>query len=195
MPHLNTDNTSANPDANPVERHDIAAAKWLTQARHYPAVRAASAIGEIGHELPVLATAGAVVAWGLLSGDRHLARGGGHMLASVVLASALEAMVKLIVARTRPHLLLDEGVYEAGLLGPNEKSWRSFPSGHVAGSVALARSVARGWPRASIAAYTGAAAVALTRLPRGTHYPSDLLAGALIGTAAETIVARLFPLG
>ena len=86
-----------------------------------------------------------------------------------MLATVLEAMVKLIVARTRPHLLLDEGVYEVGLLGPNEKSWRSFPSGHVAGSVALARS--------------------------GHTLPSDLLAGALIGTAAETIVARLFPPG
>jgi len=35
--------------------------------------------------------------------------------------------------------------------------------------------------------------VALVQVPRGAHYPSDVLAGVVIGVAAEAIVNRLFP--
>jgi membrane-associated phospholipid phosphatase len=30
-------------------------------------------------------------------------------------------------------------------------------------------------------------------VPRGAHYPSDVLAGVVIGVAAEVVVNRLFP--
>ena len=59
--------------------------------------------------------------------------------------------------------------------------------------MALARAVARCWPRARPWAYAGAAAVGMVQVPRGAHYPSDVLAGALIGVAAEAVVNRLFP--
>jgi membrane-associated phospholipid phosphatase len=116
------------------------------------------------------------------------------MLASILLVTALKAPLKLVVARTRPHMLLDQGVHEVRLLGPNEKPWRSFPSGHTANSVVLARALARYWPEARLPAYALATAVALARVSRGAHYPSDVLAGVLIGVLAETIVDRMFPL-
>jgi membrane-associated phospholipid phosphatase len=111
------------------------------------------------------------------------------MLASVLLVIALRAMPKLAVARTRPYMLLDEGVHEVALRGPNERPWRSFPSGHTANVVALARALARCWPETRLPAYAVAATVALARMLRGAHYPSDALTGVL----AEAIVDRLFP--
>ncbi len=139
MTHADT-YAPASPNANLLEQADIAAAGRLARHRDHPAVHAATAIGVIKS---VLATAGAVVAWGLLTGDRRLARHGGRMLASILLVTALKATLKLVVARTRPHMLLDKGVHEVRLLGPNEKPWRSFPSGHTANSVVLARALAR----------------------------------------------------
>jgi membrane-associated phospholipid phosphatase len=191
MTHAETDDAPASPNANLLERADIIAAGRLARHRDHPAVRAATAIGGIKS---VLAASGTVVAWGLLTGDRRSARHGGRMLASILLVTALKAPLKLVVARTRPHMLLDQGVHEVRLLGPNEKPWRSFPSGHTANSVVLARALARYWPEARLPAYALATAVALARVSRGAHYPSDVLAGVLIGVLAETIVDRMFPL-
>jgi membrane-associated phospholipid phosphatase len=180
--------------ANPVERADIAAAERLARHHRHPALRAATAFAQLADQPPLLAASGAVVAWGLLTGDRRSAWHGGRMLASILLVTALKAPLKLVVARTRPHMLLDQGMHEVRLLGPNEKPWRSFPSGHTANSVVLARALARYWPEARLPAYALATAVALARVSRGAHYPSDVLAGVLIGVLAETIVDRMFPL-
>jgi membrane-associated phospholipid phosphatase len=38
------------------------------------------------------------------------------------------------------------------------------------------------------------AAVGIVQVPRGAHYPIDVLAGVVIGAAAEAIVHRLSPL-
>ena len=74
--------------------------------------------------------------------------------------------------------------------GPDEGSWQSFPSGHTAGSVAAARALARAYPSASRPAYAGAAAIALVQLPRGKHFPSDVVAGTAVGVVAEALVDR-----
>jgi membrane-associated phospholipid phosphatase len=73
-------------------------------------------------------------------------------------------------------------------LGPTRGEWHSFPSGHTAGSVAVARAVGRVYPEARAAAYGGAAAIALIQIPRGAHYPADVAAGTAVGIIAETAV-------
>ena len=179
--------------ASPVERADIAAAERLARHHRHPAVRAATAFSELADQPPLLAAAGAVVAWGLLTGDLRLARRGGHLVAAVALATLLKGRIKHALSRTRPNVLLDEGMYRVEPLGPDEGPWHSFPSGHTTGGVALARAVARCWPGAWPWAYAGAVAVAAVQVPRGAHYPSDVLAGVVIGVAAEAVVNRLFP--
>ena len=190
MRHPGTDDAS---DASPVERADIAAARQLARHRHDPALRAVTAFGQLADQPPLLAASGAVVAWGLLTGDRGLARRGGHLVASVALATLLKGAVKRALSRTRPNVLLDEGLYRVEPLGPDMGPWHSFPSGHTAGAVALARAVVRCWPAARWPAYAGAAAVGLVQVPRGAHYPSDVLAGVVVGVAAEAVAHRLFP--
>jgi membrane-associated phospholipid phosphatase len=190
MRHAGTDDT---PDANPVERADIAAAERLGRHHRHPVVRATTAFSELADQPPLLAASGAVVAWGLLTGDRGLARRGAHLVASVALATLLKGRVKHALSRTRPNVLLDEGLYRVEPLGPDAGPWHSFPSGHTAGGVALARAVARCWRGAWPWAYAGAAAVGMAQVPRGAHYPSDVLAGVVVGVAAEAVVNRLFP--
>lgn len=77
----------------------------------------------------------------------------------------------------------------------------SFPSGHTAASVALYAGLAviawhasnRRWLRALATggAIVIPALVALSRLYRGMHYPSDVIAGAMLGAAWVTICARV----
>jgi membrane-associated phospholipid phosphatase len=159
--------------------------------RHHPVVRAAGTLSEIADQPQLFTICAAVTAWGLASGDRRLALCGGHMLASFLLATWTKTALKKLVVRTRPNMLTDRGVHETGLLGPDEGPWNSFPSGHTAGSLAVARAVARRYPSAGRAAYGWAASVAIAQIPRCAHYPSDVAAGAVIGLAAEAAAHRL----
>lgn len=77
----------------------------------------------------------------------------------------------------------------------------SFPSGHTAASVALYGSLAiiawhaapAGWLRAlaTVAAVVMPIAVATSRLYRGMHYPTDVLAGALLAVCWLAVSYRL----
>lgn len=175
------------PATGAVERADVAIAIGAAQHRDAPLVRALGALSEAADQPPAYAISGAVTALGLATGNAALARAGGRMLLAVTLAVAAKTVVKQAVARTRPYKVLDEGRYEVRALGPVEGAWNSFPSGHTADAVAMARALAREVPGAAWPAYGAAAAVALVQVPRGRHYPIDVAAGALIGWGAEAL--------
>jgi undecaprenyl-diphosphatase len=65
-------------------------------------------------------------------------------------------------------------------------SGRSYPSAHATTSFAGAGALARAWPAPPL--YALACAVAFTRPYLGVHYPSDVVAGALLGRALERLL-------
>jgi undecaprenyl-diphosphatase len=85
----------------------------------------------------------------------------------------LSTSIKLAIGRGRPvvedlpHLMATP----TGL---------SFPSSHSTSSFAAARAYGRLLPAAPL--YATAIAMALSRLYLGVHYPSDIAAGAALGT-------------
>ena len=180
-----------------VEEADIALGARLAGQRDHPVVRGLGTMSEIGDQPPLLALSGAVLAYGVLAGDRRAAEAGVRMMGSLILATWIKTGFKHLVSRTRPNVLLDDGQYELDAFGPDEGSWQSFPSGHTAGSVAVARALGRAYPQARTAAYAGAAAVALIQIPRGAHYPADVAGGAVVGLVAEAVIdgvaGHLFP--
>jgi membrane-associated phospholipid phosphatase len=138
-------------------------------ARCERAVSGFSRLGEHGGMWIALGVAGAAIDVPERRAD--WARG----VASVAGTYAANTALKRIVRRPRPRL--------AGLPPLTGTPTRlSFPSAHTATSFAGARRYSRmGLPAAPLYALAGA--LALSRLYLGVHYPSDLLAGALLGTA------------
>jgi undecaprenyl-diphosphatase len=66
----------------------------------------------------------------------------------------------------------------------------SFPSGHSASAFAFATGVGQVLPREAIPLRALAAAVAYSRVHTGVHYPGDVIAGSLLGTALAQLTAH-----
>jgi undecaprenyl-diphosphatase len=94
---------------------------------------------------------------------------------------AANTTIKLIVRRRRPQL---EGL--PPLTGTT--TGLSFPSAHAATSFAAALAYSRrGLPAGPL--YAMAAAMAASRVYLGVHHPSDVLAGAALGTAMAAVLS------
>lgn len=102
--------------------------------------------------------------------------------ASVGAAYAVNQVIKLAVRRRRPNL--DD-------LPPliDTTTQISYPSAHATTSFAGARSLSAVVPAATALLYAVAAAMALSRPYVGVHYPSDVVAGAALGTAVAELAA------
>jgi undecaprenyl-diphosphatase len=67
----------------------------------------------------------------------------------------------------------------------------SFPSDHAAVAFAIAFAVLAFSRRAGIGFLVAAAMIGLSRIALGMHYPSDVIAGAVVGWAAALLVTTL----
>lgn len=107
-------------------------------------------------------------------------------LAAVVGSGILVQIIKHLVGRARPRMTLPPWEH----IGPSfDSDLHSFPSGHTTTSFALAAVLASRFPRQAWIFYTVAGLVGLGRVVGGSHYPSDVLAGALLGLGVGWILA------
>ena len=163
-------------DSRPVE--------WVAE-RRTPFLDALSFAGsEISGGFVIPALVGAVV---ILSAFQRRWLLAGFVLAAIVIESATYRTTVFFVDRERPDVERLEGL-------PVDAS---FPSGHVAASIAVYSAFAvlltarfRS-PRVRVAIWAVALAippiVALARMYRGMHHPLDTVAGVLIGIAALSL--------
>ena len=173
-----------------VEQADIEVSRKAAEVRDTPVVRALGAFGTMGDQEPMIAFVGGLGIAGLIRRDRKLLRAAGRALAAHLLSTLAKTMVKRSVDRTRPRLLVEEGRYERGKGERNEGAYNSFPSGHTAGAVAVARALARDYPETAWIGTAAAGTIAAVQVPRCNHFASDTVAGALIGLTAETMVSK-----
>lgn len=94
--------------------------------------------------------------------------------------SAVIYSLKFLIHRQRPlHFVQELASKLSG--GPGEILDPSFPSAHAASSFMMATVLAYWFPRYRILFYILAGFIAWTRIYLGLHYPTDIIAGALLG--------------
>ena len=137
----------------------------------------------------VVGTAGFL--WGALAAGAFLFTGlrPSHLLvpwAAVALSWMLAEGAKYLFNRARPFI---DDTEVAPLIWTPSSS--SFPSGHSATAAAGAITLSAVYPAFAPAFVLSGFLVALSRVYLGVHYPFDVLAGILIGTATAAAVLAL----
>ena len=160
-----------------MEKLDLRVLRYMRTHGHSPGMEgAAKALGKAGNNGAVWVALGLVLA--LIDPDR---RESWLICAALApIAIVLNYGIKLLVKRPRPAL---EGLPPLG----GAPSSLSFPSAHALSSFAVATAMFRVDP-ATAGALLVALAISLGRPYLGMHYPSDVLAGALLGVLLGLIV-------
>ena len=117
--------------------------------------------------------------WRSLNGRRGVVAAG----FAALLALGIAHVIADIWARPRPYLA-HPGTHL--FIAPSGDP--SFPSDHATGAFAIAVSLLLRMRKVGLAALVLAVVIAFSRVAVGVHYPSDVLGGALIGTAAALLV-------
>lgn len=120
---------------------------------------------------------------GLIRKDTNMVWASIGMCAAAVFNYGVTKTLKYSVDRTRPY---DKYPFVYNKLSEEDPS---FPSGHTSSAFALATSFSLAYPKWYIIApsYLWAGSVAYSRLQLGMHYPSDVIAGALVGAGCAYI--------
>lgn len=113
-------------------------------------------------------------------------RGGLLMLLSLLGAFILNDLIlKPLIARPRPFDMIPE------LVSLVHEGSFSFPSGHTSSSFACAMALTLAFGKKGAWAYLPASLIALSRCYVGVHYPTDIIAGMIVGSAMSFLVFKL----
>ncbi len=110
----------------------------------------------------------------------------GFIFMAIAMPGLFAAVVKRLIGRARPYVA-GEDAWTSLWFG-----WRSayaaFPSGHATTAFAAAVAIGALWPKLRPAMWIYAVAIAVSRVIVTAHHPSDVIAGAIVGTIGALLV-------
>lgn len=122
--------------------------------------------------------------YALMEKDRGLLDNAIYIGTSVAEAVILTSGIKYAIDRERPFDRYPDLIEKRVSV-----SSASFPSGHTATAFSLATSLSIRYPKWYVIApgYLWACSVGFARMNEGVHYPSDVIAGAAIGSGCAVV--------
>ena len=138
--------------------------------------------GGIGLPIGLFAT-------GIIRKDKVMTVNSYELVASTIVGSVLTTTMKFSFDRTRPFVTYPNDITKYTKAGS-----KSFPSGHTSMAFATATSISLMYPKWYIIApsFLWASSIGYSRMYLGVHYPSDVLAGALLGAGSSIGAHFLF---
>jgi membrane-associated phospholipid phosphatase len=117
---------------------------------------------------------------GIIRHDNQLQKNAAYMIGGFVVSSIVTQSMKRIIKKDRPY------VTYPSIIKRDVGGSYSFPSGHTSAAFCTATSLSLLFPKWYVIApsYLYAATVGYARMYQGVHYPSDVLAGALVGAGS-----------
>jgi membrane-associated phospholipid phosphatase len=127
----------------------------------------------------------AVIGW--KNHDKKLTRNACVIAIGSVVNAGLTNALKYTINRDRPFVTYPDISKKAKAGSP------SFPSGHTSSAFATATSLSLTYPKWYVIApsFIYAGAVGYSRMDLGVHYPSDVLAGAVIGSGCAWLTWKV----
>ncbi len=127
-----------------------------------------------------IAAPAALLTAGIVKHNKQLQRDAAYMTGGFLLSTVLTHTGKRLIKRTRPYEKYPEITkYSSG-------GGYSFPSGHTSAAFNTATSLCLLFPKWYVIAPAciWASSVGYARVYQGVHYPTDVLAGALVGAGS-----------
>ena len=127
-----------------------------------------------------------VTAIGLIDNNKTTLKKGLYLAESAAAATFITYGMKYSFKRSRPYIKNPE------LSAAGSGNSPSFPSGHTSVAFSSAMSLYLAYPKwyVAVPAFTYAASVGYSRMYLGVHYPSDVLAGAVIGAGSAWLMYK-----
>jgi len=147
-------------------------------------------LGEGAVDIGILAMLGLVGWWRRDGGLRTRGLVGA---ATVAGAGLLDQVFKNTLCRARPSAPEAGAFFTNYPCFPAKYAYASFPSGHATTAFATAVLLTLWYPRWAGAWIGLAVLVGLSRVMLGSHFPSDVLAGALLGSAVALAAHAFVP--
>jgi membrane-associated phospholipid phosphatase len=115
----------------------------------------------------------------------------GFIFLAVGVPALFVTIVKRIIGRARPYVwqVTDPYSYSPFIW---KASYASFPSGHSSNAFAAAIAIGALWPRLRLPMWIYAVVIAVSRVAVNAHFPSDVIAGAVVGTTGALLVRGWF---
>lgn len=160
----------------------------LVRSLHDPFVAQLGTIGNrLGDGLTLVLLCIGLWGIGYLRKNKVWQQAGIDGLVAHALAGLAVQILKHLIGRPRPRWTHQEA-FEYG------PSWQggldAFPSGHASASFAVAAVLARSFPEWRGLWYGGALFVGMARVVGGSHFPTDVLGGAMLGFLIGYVWAR-----
>jgi membrane-associated phospholipid phosphatase len=113
------------------------------------------------------------------------------LFTAIALPGLIMSIVKRLIGRARPfaETVSDPFHYMLGVWRPD---YASLPSGHATTSFAAAMAIGLLFPRLRPLLWTYAVIIAMSRVILTAHFPSDVVAGAIVGSVGALLVRDLF---
>jgi undecaprenyl-diphosphatase len=114
----------------------------------------------------------------------------GFVFAAIAVPGLFLTVIKRLIGRLRPNASGGDIWAYAPLTW--QSAYHSMPSGHAATAASVAIAIGVVWPKLRPLMWTYALLIWFSRVIVSAHYPSDVVAGAIIGIAGALVVRNWF---